>query len=220
MVKILIKLINFNNKFILQIFTIFFILISYSKANDIKDFQIGEMSVKESLLNYFDKNLIIKELESEFTFFYKNKTYAVITAGNTSQFDLRINSNIYEDIGITIKPGDKNFIIYGLSGRIFCEKNISLCKSKKNEIEKELINFFGKDVNMSKVDANHAYDKTGNSKTFNTYFSFKSGDYVSISTIDWSDSATNQSGVPFPDNTKVSIVTSEFDKFLADVQYK
>ena len=219
MVKILIKLINFNNKFILQIFTIFFILISYSKANDIKDFQIGEMSVKESLLNYFDKNLIIKELESEFTFFYKNKTYAVITAGNTSQFDLRINSNIYEDIGITIKPGDKNYIIYGLSGRIFCEKDINYCKSKKKEINDDLKDFFGKNIEIKNADQNHAYDKTGRSKSFNTYYTFKSGDYITVATYDWHPEVKNKNGLSFPDNTRVVITTKELDKFLSKVQY-
>jgi hypothetical protein len=29
----------------------------------------------------------------------------------------------------------------------------------------------------------------------------------------------NKDGVPFPDNTKVSIMTNEFEKFLSKVQF-
>ena len=116
---------------ILKIFFISLFLIASSKANEINDFQIGKMSVRDSLLNYFDKNLIIEELNSNFTFFYKNQTYATLGAGNSNDFPLRINTDFYDDISITIKPNDKKFIIYGLTGRIFCEEDINYCKSKK-----------------------------------------------------------------------------------------
>ena len=198
----------------------FFLIINNIYSNEIKDFQIGGMSVKDSLLEYFDSESIKKELNTPYPFFYKNNIYAAITAGNGSEYDLRINSDTYDDIGITIKPNDRNYKIYALSGRIFCPEDINYCKSKKKEIEGQLLNFFGKNVKITRSEKNHAYDKTGESKTYNTYFQFKSGDYVSISTIDWSPRATNKDGVPFPDNTKVGITTAEFEKFLAEIQYK
>ena len=177
------------------------------------------MSVKDSLLEYFDSESIKKELNT-LPFFYKNNIYAAITAGNGSEYDLRINSDTYDDIGITIKPNDKNFLIYALSGRIFCPEDINYCKSKKKEIEQELLKFFGNKTEVIRSNADHSYDKTGKSKTFNTYFKFESGDYVSVSTIDWSKEAKNPDGVAFPDNTNVTITTYEFEKFLANVQYK
>ena len=198
----------------------FFLIINNIYSNEIKDFQIGGMSVKDSLLEYFDSESIKKELNTPYPFFYKNNIYAAITAGNGSEYDLRINSDTYDDIGITIKPNDKNFLIYALSGRIFCPEDINYCKSKKKEIEQELLKFFGNKMEVIRSNADHSYDKTGKSKTFNTYFKFESGDYVSVSTIDWSKEAKNPDGVAFPDNTKVTITTYEFEKFLANVQYK
>ena len=201
----------------------FFLFIFFSTkvfTDEIQDFQIAGLNVKDSLLNSFDRKSIELELNSSYTFIYKNNTFAAITAGNTDAFDLRISSDTYDDIGITIKPNDRNYKIYALSGRIFCPEDINYCKSKKKEIEGQLLNFFGKNVKITRSEKNHAYDKTGESKTYNTYFQFKSGDYVSISTIDWSPRATNKDGVPFPDNTKVGITTAEFEKFLAEIQYK
>ena len=123
------------------------------------------MNVRDSLLNYFDKNLIIKELNSKYTFFYKNKTFAIVTfAGNSNDYPLRMNTDKFGDIGITIKPNDKKFIIYGLSGRIFCENDIDYCKSKKKEIDNDLKDFFGKNVEVQKSDEDHPYDKTGDQK--------------------------------------------------------
>jgi len=193
--------------------------ITVSQADNIKDFQIAEMNVRDSLLNYFDKNLIIKELNSKYTFFYKNKTFAIVTAGNSNDYPLRMNTDKFGDIGITIKPNDKKFIIYGLSGRIFCENDIDYCKSKKKEIDNDLKDFFGKNVEVQKSDEDHPYDKTGRSKTFNTFYKFKSGDYITVATYDWHPEAKNPNGTPFPDNTRVNITTKELDKFLTDVQF-
>jgi len=190
-----------------------------SQAENIKDFQIGKMNVKDSLLDYFDKKAIIKDLNSNYTHFYKNKAYAIITAGSSDNYDLRINTHPYDDIAITIKPADKKFIIYALSGRIFCPDDINYCTSKKKEIENELKIFFGKNVEFKVDDGTHSYDKTGKSKTYNTYFIFESGDYVSVSTYDWHKDAKNKNGRSFPDNTKVSIMTNEFEQFLSNVQF-
>lgn len=205
-----------------KILLIIFLTLIYNEksiANDVKDFQIANMNVRDSLLNYFDKNSIKEELNSKYTFFYKNKTYAVLGAGNSNDFPLRIDTGIYDDIGITIKPSDKKFIIYGLSARIFCKEDINYCKSKKNEIENDLKDFFGKNVEITKADGDHAYDKTGRSKSFNTYYTFKSGDYITVATYDWHPEAKNKDGISFPDNTRVLITTKEFEKFLSEVQY-
>tara|TARA_B100000886_G_scaffold185128_1_gene127011 strand:- start:2702 stop:3328 length:627 start_codon:yes stop_codon:yes gene_type:complete len=193
--------------------------INVTQADDIKDFQISKMNVRDSLLNHFDKNSIIKELNSKYTFFYKNKTYAIVTAGNSNEYPLRVNTDMYDDVSITIKPNDKQFIIYGLAGRIFCKDDINYCKSKKKEIDNDLDNFFGKNVEIHKADKDHAFDKTGRSKSFNTYYLFKSGDHITVATYDWHPEAKNQNGISFPDNTKVIITTKELEKFLSDVQY-
>ena len=103
----------------------FFLFIFFSTkvfTDEIQDFQIAGLNVKDSLLNSFDRKSIELELNSSYTFIYKNNTFAAITAGNTDAFDLRISSDTYDDIGRTIKPNDRNYKIYALSGRIFVQK--------------------------------------------------------------------------------------------------
>ena len=60
-------------KKLLAIVVLGFFLITPSQANEINDFQIGGMSVNDSLLNYFDKNSIDKELNTKFTFIYNKE---------------------------------------------------------------------------------------------------------------------------------------------------
>ena len=200
---------------------IIFLSISFiipSLADDVSDFQIGGMSYGESLLDYFDKELIDKEKNSKYSTKYKNNEYVQIGASYKKDYALRITSNTYDDLSIILKTDDDTYKIYSIGGRNFC-KDIAICKSLKKKIVSDLKNLFGKTVEISKDDKNHSADITGNSKTYNTYFQFNSGAYILVSVYDWSESY-KKNGMSFPDNLKVVIVGSEFENFLQNVQYK
>ena len=200
---------------------IIFLSISFiipSLADDVSDFQIGGMSYGESLLDYFDKELIDKEKNSKYSTKYKNNEYVQIGASYKKDYALRIASNTYDDLSIILKTDDDTYKIYSIGGRNFC-KDIAICKSLKKKIVSDLKNLFGKTVEISKDDKNHSADITGNSKTYNTYFQFNSGAYILVSVYDWSESY-KKNGMSFPDNLKVVIVGSEFENFLQNVQYK
>ena len=75
-------------RIILSIFILIFSLQSWSKAEDIRDFEIEGMSIGKSVLDYFD----IKEINSREKFFFPNsKKYYRIA------FELQNNSS-YEYI--------------------------------------------------------------------------------------------------------------------------
>ena len=83
----------------------------------------------------------------------------------------------------------------------------------KKEIVSELIALFGDNATYKNWDDDHEYDKTGDSKTYNTTFSFKShNDIVRVSIYDWSKKLTAEKG--FPDNLKVSIVSERYMNFI------
>ena len=191
---------------------------TYTIADDIKDFQIEGMSYGESLLDYFDKELIDKEKNSKYSTKYKNNEYVQIGASYKKDYALRVTSNTYDDLSIILKTDDDTYKIYSIGGRNFC-KDIAICKSLKKKIETDLKNLFGKTVEITKNDRDHSADITGNSKTYNTYFQFNSGAYILVSVYDWSESY-KKNGMSFPDNLKVVIVGSEFENFLQNVQYK
>ena len=208
--------------FVMRVFIAAIILIfsfqSLVKADDIRDFQIEGISIGDSLLDYFDKELIETEKYNKRSIMYKNNEYVQIGASYKKNYTLRVDPNTYDDLSIVLKTNDDSYKIFLIGGRIFC-KDINVCKSKKNEIESELKNLFGKIAKINKKDKKHAADPTGNSKTFNTYFNFNSGDYIAVSVYDWNKTFKDE-GRTFPDNLKVSIISSEFENFLTNVQYK
>ncbi len=196
-----------------------FILLLFSSfvlAGDISDFEIEGMSIGDSLLDYFDKKLIESEKYDEYSIMYKHNMYVQIGASHNENYALRVGSNTYDDLSIVLKTNDDNYEIVSIGGRIFC-KDINICKSKKKDIVSELKILFDDNVIINNSTVNHNADPSGNSKTFNTFFIFKSNDYVEVSVYDWSKELID--GKRFPDNLKVSIMSAEFRNFLENIQY-
>ena len=67
-----------------QIHTFLLILIliisfqSWTKADDVRDFQIEGMSVSESLLNFFNKKKISEFINHKSSYNYSNSDYTII----------------------------------------------------------------------------------------------------------------------------------------------
>ena len=102
---------KFLTNFYCNRFFLIFILIlnfqSFSKADDISDFEIEGMSTGESLLDYMDEGTILKLINSKSANYYPNKSFVVFTYNNKS-------FKIYDNVGIVIKPNDSNYIIYSI----------------------------------------------------------------------------------------------------------
>ena len=190
---------------------------SWTKADDISDFEIEGMSIGDSALDFFDKNKIEIEKNDKHSLKYKNNEYVQIGASSNKNYLLNINSNKYDDLSIVIKTIDNTYKIYSIGGRIFCKKDIDVCKSKKKEIVKELTLFFDDNVEIINETKKHSGDQTGNSNTFNTYFNFESKKgYISVSVYDWSKENNKKN---IRDNVKIMIISGEFEDFLNNVQY-
>ena len=101
--------------------------------DEVKKFEIGQITVGESLLNHMTKNQILNRLESNNTYFYPNKSFA--TFGFIPD-----NLELYDDIGVIIKPNDENYKIYALEGTIYFKEKS--CEEKQIEISDDLKNFF------------------------------------------------------------------------------
>ena len=112
-------------KKLLGILVLGLFLITPSKADDIRDFQIEGMSVGDSLLDYFS------ESEIQQHFYAKSKKFA--------RTFHEINDGIYEGVRIHYKTEDKKFIIYGIGGLILYPNNVEACYTKEKEIIKELV---------------------------------------------------------------------------------
>ena len=102
-----------------------------SIANDLTDFEIEGFTINQNLIDFFDENQINEELNSGFAVFYKNNKFADITVGETTEHPMRKDLDIYEEVGITIKPGDKTYKIYSVGGTIICKTENECHKTQK-----------------------------------------------------------------------------------------
>ena len=128
-------------KRLLLILILTFSFQSFSKADDIRDFEIEGISIGDSLLDHMDKNLITKAINSEFTYYYK-KDFASI-----STWDIRDKFKIYDDVGVVLDLTDKNYQIFALEGTLyFKDNNIEKCYKKQIEISDNI----KKSLNLNK----------------------------------------------------------------------
>ena len=120
-------------RIILITFALIFSLQSWSKADDIKEFEIEGMSIKDSLLDYFSENEIEKKINSSNTFFYNKDFMSISLSYKTGKF------KVYDDVGAILKQNDKQYKIYSLEGTLIIEsENIEDCYKKQNSIAKEI----------------------------------------------------------------------------------
>tara|TARA_B100001027_G_scaffold115822_1_gene79936 strand:- start:283 stop:867 length:585 start_codon:yes stop_codon:yes gene_type:complete len=120
-------------RIILITFALIFSLQSWSKADDIKEFEIEGMSIKDSLLDYFSENEIEKKINSGNTFFYNKDYMSISLSYKTGKF------KVYDDVGAILKQNDKQYKIYSLEGTLIIEsENIEDCYKKQNSIAKEI----------------------------------------------------------------------------------
>jgi hypothetical protein len=192
---------------------ILFLVISFnsaSNANELKEFEIGGFSLGESLLDYFDKSDIKNELKSEYTYFYKENKYAVLGVGDGVDYNLSMKFENYDELALTVRPDDKKFIIYSVSGDIFCKDNIKKCLSQQKEIVSELEDFLG--LEFESWEKPHSVDPSGKSMVYGYNITYADGSDIAVDVYQWSDKMKQENN--FPDTLQVSISTKEFSNFL------
>ena len=184
---------------------IFFLIIvfslqSFTKADDIRDFQIEGMSIGDSLLQFYDKNQLedIKHTNS-----FKKKIH-------NKYCDDKI-SKIYFDICIFTLKKDKKFKIESIAGFIDCKHDISVCYEKQKEIDKSIKKLF-QNAKREVFEYKHAGDKTGNTKEKDIVYFLKSKAEVGTAVIDYGKEWTNDEGRQ--DHLQVFVDSKKYAKFL------
>ena len=178
-----------------------------SGADDIRDFQIDDMSIGDSLLDYFDESEIKKSLQN-ITYYPKSKKFKVILFKAT-------NSDSYERYDVHIKNNDKNYIIYSVKGLI--NLSIDKCLNKKKSIISEIENIFSSAVKNNYTDSyGNSY---GKSKAHVTDFKLTNGRVrVWCAEYDHNNEIVKSSG--WQDGLWVNISSKEQMDFLMNEAYK
>jgi hypothetical protein len=186
-----------------KFFLVIFLLLAYvnqSIADDLKDFEIEGLAIGESLLDYATKEEI-NSIKVEFG--YKTDKF------NTYRFEKIHDLNQYDKLNVSVKKGDKNFIIVGISG-IYYYKNLDECNSLKKEIQSYVKKEFKIDgTDITKFPS--SMDKTGKSIIYgiqNYLKPYPSLESININCYDFTKESLMKA------NLKVSVNTHEFMDFI------
>ena len=165
---------NFIHK--IQISILLLILIigpqSWINADDIKDFEIEGMSVGDSLLDFFDKNLIENEIKDA-AFYPNSKSFMILSL-------IPKNIKQYENLNFHIKKNDKKYLIYSVKGMIYLEPDE--CLKIKKDVEAEI----QKIVPNSEIKnhTNNYNNNFGESKAYISDYYIKDG-VIRVFCTDW-----------------------------------
>ncbi len=118
-------------KKILFLLLLSFFINLHVQADDTKDFQIGGISLNDSLLNTFTEKEI-KKAKRKTSF--KNKKY--------SMYAFFGDYNPYDQLVIYTERKDKSYIIKSVAGFMKYEKNWEGCLKEQDSISDEVQNLF------------------------------------------------------------------------------
>ena len=178
------------------IIILIFSLQSWTKADDIREFQIEGISVGDSLLDYMTK----KNIKSSKRNYLENKKYYVVG------YDKNLEN--YTQVDVYLKSGDNKYVVRTISGILFMDVNDCLIKKKK--IVNELRSIFSDASEVTYSDVPHSYDKTGKSLQHQTGFLLKNNnndDHIRVECMDWSDELTKKN--QWTDSLSVAAYTKE-----------
>ena len=104
----------------LSLLVLIFSLQSWTKADDISEFEIEGISIGDSLLDYYSDSKI---QDSKMNYLEGKRNFYVVGVND--------GSKLYDNIEFYLKTGDKKYLIYGISAGIFYRDNYNQCEKKK-----------------------------------------------------------------------------------------
>ena len=165
-------------KIFLPILILLFVFQSWTKADDISDFEIEGMSIGDSLLDYFTEDVILNASTTKYP-------------ASSKYFEIHINvestSENYDQISALVKSNDKSFKIHSISGDKYFfinqgknidEEHLSCLKQKK-KITDDFLKIL---TNASTNEYVHTYSSIDDGKSISDVvdFDFEDGSAIRI----------------------------------------
>ncbi len=155
-----------------------FLLINPSNADEIRNFQIGNFSLNESLLDNFTKEELISNAEyQQQTYSFKNNKYYKIAL-----FDKKYKP--YDSIILYTLRSDKLFKIKSITG-VRSSMDTEKCRKELISISDEFTRLFPSASKKKYGPVKKLVDPTGKSLENGIYFVFNNGDEAGVSCIDY-----------------------------------
>ena len=187
----------------LSVLILIFSLQSWTKADDIRDFELEGISLKDNIEDFLTKS----EIKNSKVKIFKTEEYITLQF-NGSKFD----SNEYDLIEINYK--NPILIVENISGvKLF--KLVQKCFDKQNEIISDLKGMFSKNNEVKFLDKEtkiHGGDPSGESTYTRASFLFNDGSKISIDCNNFAEKFMKERGL-LP-QLYLAIDSKEFDSFL------
>ena len=186
-------------KIFLSILFLILSLQSFTKADDISDFEIEGLSIEDSLLNHFSVSEIknfqnYDDLPSDMSF------RIIEIYSNQMKMDL------YDTVQIYYKPNDKAFKIHGVNGGLFCDTK-KKCINQYDEIKKDISKLFGDNLKSDNFNGKHMDDDTGQSVYEYIVYYHPNGE-IAVGYTDWAKHMN------YNDNVSIDITTQEVSNWV------
>jgi hypothetical protein len=157
-----------------------------SHPSDIQDFEIGGITIKDSLLDHFSD----KKISTYKKIISSDKRFISVLI---PRFDITGGSE-YDNIQVTYPTDDKRKRIHSIKGIIYIQNNNYVgCNKQKERIAKDLAQLFGNEKNRN-INAINKLDKSGNSIYSSINFELENGT-ASIVCYDWSSKFSQEKGL-------------------------
>ena len=186
----------------ITVLILIFSLQSWTKADDIREFELEGMSVGDSLLNYMSEKEIKDSMNSPYVFRYPNNSYITVVTLNQSY-------ETYDNVGVVLKVNDKNYIIKALEGMFSYGDTIHKCYEKQKIISQDIETAFRDKFDKDEWNGKYNSDKSGKSKVKYIDYEFTEGSAIRIICYDMDKDFKD----PI-DALTVAINSIEFMKYL------
>lgn len=196
-------------KVFLTIFFLIFSLQSFSKADDISEFEIEGISIGDSLLSYINLKKIKEKINSysDKGYIYKSKKYYALTF---VKGDFGRNIELYDQVQFHFKDKDNSFKIESIAGIKLYRNNIDQCYSFLKLREKEFDEMF---PNFEKSESNRSNEGKIN-KLLGYFYELPDKSTIYIACEDW----TTESNIP--DDFVVVLNSSDHQNWVNNEAYK
>ena len=193
-------------RILLSVIVLIFGIHSFSKAEDIRDFELEGISLYESALNHFSENELRKDTVDNYT---SNK----YTTSNI--YD---GLDMYDYIQISYKTNDRKYIIQDISAA----KNIKYkeCLSQLDQVESDITSMYensSKISNDGKVTYEHPVDKSGQTKITDIAWYFDTGDVIVAQCYNWQSEYGKKNN--FKDSLTIAISNKDIDRWFSNEAY-
>jgi len=190
----------------LSVLVLILSLQSFTKADDISDFEIEGISIGDSLLDYLSRAKIKKAQKKGLNYLDKFYNFWI-------PIEIK-NKDLYERVSVVTKA-NSDYKIYAISASKKITDNFNDCLKNKENIVKDISELLTTARKVESEKKKHEADKNGKSFTYSTFFWIEKN-YIEIACYDMDENNPRN----WFDELRVSINHEVFSNFLLEEFYK